>query len=96
MDKLIEQALKKHKIVRYLDTFEKVMLTYKTLLEAEMEAKNISSNPVLAAVLSKYIQYIRDVEGTDYILIHDERYASDVKFTDEEWQLLTEVAKNCG
>lgn len=48
MDKLIEQALKKHKIVRYLDTFEKVMLTYKSLLEAEMEAKNISSNPVLA------------------------------------------------
>lgn len=48
MDKLIEQALKKHKIVRYLDTFEKVMLTYKTLLEAEMEAKNISSNPMLA------------------------------------------------
>ena len=55
MDKLIEQALKKHKIVRYLDTFEKVMLTYKTLLEAEMEAKNISSNPMLAdsAVFSK-------------------------------------------
>jgi hypothetical protein len=51
---------------------------------------------VLAAVLSKYIQYIRDVEGTDYILIHDERYVSDVKFTDEEWKLLTEVAKNCG
>ena len=60
------------------------------------EQNGNNANAVLAAVLSKYIQYIRDVEGTDYILIHDERYASDVKFTDEEWQLLTEVAKNCG
>lgn len=48
MDKLIEQALKKHKIVRYLDIFEEVMLTYKSLLEAEMIAINISSNPRLA------------------------------------------------
>ena len=55
-----------------------------------------NTNAVLATVLSKYIQYIRDVEGADYILTHDERYASDVKFTDEEWQLLAEVAKNCG
>jgi hypothetical protein len=54
------------------------------------------ANRLLAAVLSKYIQYIKDVEGTDYILIHDNRYASNVEFTDEEWQLLTEVAKNCG
>lgn len=53
-----------------------------------------NANTLLAIVLSKYIQYIRDVEGTDYILIHDERYASDVKFTDEEWQLLTEAAQN--
>ena len=54
------------------------------------------ANRLLATVLSKYIQYIRDVEGTDYILIHNNRYASDVKFTDEEWNLLTEVANNCG
>lgn len=59
------------------------------------EQKGNDANRVLATVLSKYIQYIRDVEGTDYILIHDERYASDVKFTDEEWQLLTEAAQNC-
>ena len=52
-----------------------------------------SVNTLLAEVLSKYIKYIRDVDGTDYILVHDERYASDVKFTDEQWQLLTDVAK---
>lgn len=38
---------------------------------------------------------IRDLDGTDYILVHDERYACDVKFTDEQWQLLTDVAKKC-
>jgi len=54
-----------------------------------------SVNTLLAEVLSKYIKYIRDVDGTDYILVHDERYASDVKFTDEQWQLLTDVAKKC-
>lgn len=42
MDALIEQALKKHKIIRYLNTFEEVMLTYKTLLEAEWQQKNIA------------------------------------------------------
>lgn len=52
-----------------------------------------SVNTLLAEVLSKYIKYIRDVDGTDYILVHDERYASGVKFTDEQWQLLTDVAK---
>ncbi len=55
------------------------------------ETANIT-NPVLYAVLSKYIQYIKDVEGTDYILIHDERYMSDVKFTDAEWKILTDMA----
>ena len=37
MDKLIEQALKENKIVRYIPTFVKVLETYKRLLEAENE-----------------------------------------------------------
>lgn len=61
-------------------------------LENHKNVKN--DNCLLFSVLSKYIQYIKEVEGTDYILIHDERHISNVKFTDEEWQLLTEVAKN--
>jgi len=52
-----------------------------------------NDNCLLSSVLSKYIQYIKEVEGSDYILIHDERHSSEVKFTDEEWQLLTELAK---
>ncbi len=37
---------------------------------------------VLASVISKYIQYIRDVEGVDYILDIDNRHMTDIKFTD--------------
>jgi hypothetical protein len=56
----------------------------------------IGKTGVLAAVLSKYIQYIREVEGADYILDLDERRMTDVQFTDEEWAILTEAAKNGG
>jgi hypothetical protein len=56
------------------------------------ETANSTNTFSLYAVLSKYIQYIKDVEGTDYILIHDERYMSDVKFTDDEWKILTDIA----
>lgn len=46
----------------------------------------------LTTVLSKYIQYIRAVEGSDYILDIDERKLSGIGFTDEEWSTLTEIA----
>jgi hypothetical protein len=42
-------------------------------------------------LLIKYIAYIRDVEGTDYIDPHDERWASGVAFTTEEWGVLQSV-----
>lgn len=34
-----------------------------------------------------------DVEGTDFISMHDNRYTSDVKFTDEEWQMLEKISE---
>lgn len=37
MDKLMQKAMEKHKIVRYQQTFIDVMTTYKSLLEAENE-----------------------------------------------------------
>ena len=40
MDKLMKQALDKHKIVRYIPTFLEVMKTYKSLLEAENQSLN--------------------------------------------------------
>lgn len=46
----------------------------------------------LTTVLSKYIQYIRAVEGSDYILDIDERAMTDIEFTDKEWTVLTEIA----
>ena len=70
---------------------KKAMEEYASQFTASAGAGSV--NTLLAEVLSKYIKYIRDVDGTDYILVHDERYASDVKFTDEQWQLLTDVAK---
>lgn len=47
----------------------------------------------LETLLKKYIEYIKDVEGTDYITIHDHRYMCEVKFTEEEWQELERLAE---
>jgi len=44
------------------------------------------------ALLKKYVQYIVDVEGSDYIEPHDNRSFSKVRFTDEEWNKLKEIA----
>lgn len=43
-------------------------------------------------LLEKYIQYIGDVEGTDFILACDRQYASDVKFSSEEWAQIVTIA----
>ena len=48
---------------------------------------------IVMRALKKYVQYINDVEGTDYITIHDQRPFSDVDFTSEEWGLLKEISK---
>lgn len=60
----------------------------------EEPAPTTETDPLLSKVFAKYIRYIKDVEGGDYILTHSERHASSVVFTDEEWELLTQVAKN--
>ena len=43
-------------------------------------------------LLSKYIKYLNDCEGTDFINPHDSRYYSDVKFTETEWKILNEIS----
>ena len=43
-------------------------------------------------LLKKYIQYIKDVEGSDYIEPHDCRAESNVNFTKDEWKRLQEIA----
>ena len=50
MDKLMQKAMEKHKIVRYQKTFIDVMTTYKSLLEAENEQlhKPVVSGPASA------------------------------------------------
>lgn len=45
------------------------------------------------ALLKKYIQYISDVEGSDYIEPHDNRMFSDAKFSDEEWNELKRISE---
>lgn len=70
-----------------------VMVIYIWYEEPDSSAP--ATDPLLSKVFAKYIQYIKDVEGGDYILTHSERHASSVVFTDEEWELLTTVAKNC-
>ena len=44
-----------------------------------------------AALLKKYIAYIADCEGIDYIEPIDMRDSSDVIFTDAEWQVLQAI-----
>ena len=48
---------------------------------------------LLYTVLEKYVSYVMDAEGTDFISIHDNRYMSDVKFTDEEWKILEKISE---
>lgn len=43
------------------------------------------------ALLLKYIRYIGDVEGANYINPHDNRYLSDQEFTAEEWAELNRL-----
>lgn len=47
----------------------------------------------LASALVKYIRYIKELEGIDYIFI-EERCWSTVEFTDEEWDILERAANN--
>ena len=44
-----------------------------------------------AALLKKYIAYIADCEGIDYIEPIDLRDSSDVVFTDAEWHVLQAI-----
>lgn len=55
--------------------------------------KLFNENQINLSILEKYIKYVKDCEGTDFIHIHDKRYASDVVFTDKEWSILEEISK---
>jgi hypothetical protein len=49
-------------------------------------------NTLLHSVLLKYIMYVMEAEGTDFITMHDVRYMCDIKFTDEEWKILENIS----
>ena len=63
------------------------------------EAENIENkqgNGVLPCVsyrllLEKYIRYVMEVEGSDFIR-YGKDWGADVEFTDQEWNLLTKIA----
>lgn len=44
-------------------------------------------------LLEKYIQYIKETEGIDYITFHDSRDVCDIKFTKDEWEILKRISK---
>ena len=46
----------------------------------------------LKALMAKYIHYLHDVEGTDFIDDCDRRFMSEVIFTDEEWGYLSKLS----
>ena len=62
--------------------------------ETNKEVQNKSNGyTLLYTVLEKYISYVRDVEGTDFISVYDNKYISDVEFTDEEWAILEKISE---
>jgi hypothetical protein len=67
------------------------------IMSEQIDSKETKSKPelykLLYTVLEKYVSYVMDAEGTDFISIHDNRYMSDVKFTDEEWQILEKISE---
>lgn len=48
--------------------------------------------PDLRELLKKYMQYVEDCEGANFVTDLDRRYTSEVKFTDEEWSLLKTIS----
>ena len=48
----------------------------------------------LLSILTKYIQYIKEIEGTDYILNHEDTALNRLIFTNEEWNILKNIAFN--
>lgn len=59
----------------------------------ENTTKPMAYDAFLYAVLEKYVRYVMEAKGTDFITIHDERYMCDIKFTDEEWKILQDISK---
>lgn len=45
------------------------------------------------ALLKKFIEYVGDVEGSDFIEPHDQRAFSKVEFTDDEWRTLQRLSR---
>ena len=44
-------------------------------------------------LLEKYIKYVMEAEGSDFIRCGKE-WGTDTEFTEQEWNLLTEIATN--
>jgi len=59
----------------------------------QQNAEAMQYDTVLYAVLEKYVRYVMETEGTDFIKIHDNRYMCDVKFTNEEWKILQDISE---
>lgn len=60
---------------------DEIPLKYTLLLNAERE------------LLKKYVAYVGDCEGTDFISTCENRHQSDVKFTEDEWKVLEKISK---
>ncbi len=46
------------------------------------------------SLLEKYIQYVVDCEGIDYLGVYEKRYCSDVKFSEAEWTELNRYSND--
>lgn len=57
------------------------------------EPRPAEKHTSVQTVLEKYMAYIRDVEGTDYITTHERREMSGVVFEQPEWDLLEALAE---
>ena len=74
MDKLQQQALEKHKIIRYKDLFVKVMNTYKTLLESENEQLRIGAVSICTCGTEEYAENKKREDGFTYCSKCNKKY----------------------
>ncbi|WP_044403384.1 hypothetical protein [Lacinutrix sp. Hel_I_90] len=63
-------------------------------MDKQKDDKTAGNKPELYTVLEKYVRYVKDVEGTDYISIQDSRrHMSYVKFTKKAWEILEKISE---
>lgn len=61
---------------------------------AASEQKPSKAEIDMVSLLTKYMSYLKDVTGSDYVLSRESRHESEIVFSSDEWNLLTAYASS--